>query len=225
MQCIVTRCYHFHNAVHCEKLGHVPKKIDHQVRRLQLLDALWRITRRDGWDAISLRKVAAEAGVSMGMVQHYFTTKDEMLRFAVEMMEEDVRQRIRERVAKLPTPPGPRLLVWTVLSEMIPSPARRSEEVEAAGIFMRRFTLSPASAARFARSGAELRQAIKDQILLARKGSEADADRDAGGLIAILNGLMFDFVTGAQTSETALATMRTQIEFVFGPAADGELDG
>ena len=50
-----------------------------------MLDALWRITRRQGWDAISLRNVAAEAGVSMGMVQHYFTTKDQMLRFAVEI--------------------------------------------------------------------------------------------------------------------------------------------
>lgn len=96
----------------------VPKKIDHQARRLQLIDAVWRITRRDGWDAVSLRKVAAQAGVSMGMVQHYFTTKDEMLRFAIEMISEDVRGRIRARVAKLPEGHGPRLLVWTVLSEM-----------------------------------------------------------------------------------------------------------
>jgi TetR/AcrR family transcriptional repressor of bet genes len=202
----------------------VPKKIDHQARRLELTEALWRITRREGWDAISLRKVAAEAGVSMGMVQHYFTTKDEMLRFAIEMIEEDVRGRIRARVATLPQPHSPRLLVWTVLSEMIPRPTRRTTEVEAAEIFVRRFTLSPASAARFARSGVELRSAIRDQILLSRKGLEQDADRDAGGLIAMLNGLMFDFVTGEQTAESALATMRAQIEFVFGPAENGELD-
>jgi AcrR family transcriptional regulator len=206
----------------------VPKKIDHQARRLELTDALMRITRREGWDAISLRKVAAEAGVSMGMVQHYFTTKDEMLRFAIEMIEEDVRARIRARVAKLPDPHTPRRLVWTVLSEMIPRPARRTAEIEAAEVFIRRFMLSPESKARFVRSGIELRTAIKGQILLSRKGSgpraEADADRDAGGLVAMLNGLMFDFVTGEQTPEGALATMRTQIEFVFGPAANGELD-
>jgi TetR/AcrR family transcriptional regulator, transcriptional repressor of bet genes len=206
----------------------VPKKIDHQARRLELTEALWRITRREGWDAISLRKVAAEAGVSMGMVQHYFTTKDEMLRFAIEMIEEDVRARVRERVAKLPQPHTPRLLVWTVLSEMIPRPTRRTTEIEAAEIFMRRFMLSPESKARFAASGGQLRTAIRDQILLSRKDSgpraEADADRDAGGLVALLNGLMFDFVTGEQTADGALAAMRAQIEFVFGPAADGELD-
>lgn len=202
----------------------MPKKIDHQARRLELTEALWRITRREGWDAISLRKVAAEAGVSMGMVQHYFTTKDEMLRFAIEMIEEDVRARVRARVARQPQPLAPRRLVWTVLSEMIPRPTRRTTEVEAANVFLRRFMLSPASAARFAQSGQQLRQSIRDQILLARKGSAADADRDAGGLIALLNGLMFEFVTGDQTPETALATLRAQIEFVFGPAEPGELD-
>ena len=203
----------------------MPKKIDHKARRLELTFALWRITRREGWDAISLRKVAAEAGVSMGMVQHYFTTKDEMLRFAIEMIEEDVRELVRERVAKLPQPHDPRLLVWTVLSEMIPSTSRREDEVEAAHVFVRRFMLSPASAARFARSGAELRQGIKTQILLARKGSEADADRDAGGLLALFNGLMFDFVTGEQTTQSALETLRVQLDHVFGPATNGEPDG
>jgi AcrR family transcriptional regulator len=201
----------------------VPKKIDHQARRLELTDALMRLTRREGWDAISLRKVAAEAGVSMGMVQHYFTTKDEMLRFVIEMITEDVRRRIRVRAAKLPADSSPRLLVWTVLSEMIPSPARRTAEVEAAEVFVRRFLLSPESSAQFARDGAELKQAIKEQILLGRKGSDADAERDAGGLVAMLNGLMYEFVAGVQTSESALDTMRAQIEFVFGPAEDGEL--
>lgn len=69
-----------------------------------------------------------------------------------------------------------------------------------------------------------LKQGIKDQILLARKGFEADAERDAGGLLTLFNGLMFDFVTGAQTSETALATLRARLDFVFGPAEDGEPD-
>ncbi|MGH3876870.1 MAG: TetR/AcrR family transcriptional regulator [Actinophytocola sp.] len=204
----------------------MPKKIDHRARRLELTEALWRITRREGWDAISLRKVAAEAGVSMGMVQHYFTTKDEMLRFAIEMIEEDVRERVRARVATLPEPHDPRLLVWTILSEMIPSPTRREAEVEATNVFVRRFTLSPASAARFARSGAELRAGLKQLILLARDGSgtDADADRDAGGLVSLLNGLLFDFVTGEQTSETALETLRAQLDFVFGPAPAGDSD-
>jgi phosphopantothenate synthetase len=64
----------------------------------------------------------------------------------------------------------------------------------------------------------------KDSGAAEGKAAVEIADRDAGGLIAMLNGLMFDFVTGEQTAETALATMRAQVEFVFGPGPDGELD-
>lgn len=202
----------------------MPKKIDHRARRLELMEALWRITRREGFDAISLRKVAAEAGVSMGMVQHYFVTKDEMLRFAMEMIEEDVRRRVGARIAALPANHSPRRFVWTMLSEMIPSPARRTLEIEAANVYLRRFMLRPESAARFTENGVRLRQLIRDQILLGRGGDEAAALRDAGGLLALFDGLMFEFATGEQTTATALATLRAQVEFVFGPAEDGELD-
>lgn len=193
----------------------MPKKIDHAARRLELAEALWRLTRRDGWEAISLRKVAAEAGVSMGMVQHYFTTKDEMLRFALEMISEDVRARIRARVAKLPEPPTPRLLVETVLTEMIPRPARRRSELDATAVFIRRFTLKPESAAKLAPGGAELKALLTEQIRLGTNTGKAAAERDAGGLLALLDGLMFAIVTGEQTSASALAILETQLDHVF----------
>lgn len=199
----------------------MPKQVDHQARRLTLLDAMWRITRREGWDAISLRKLAAEAGVSMGQVQHYFTTKDEMLRFAVEMMAEDTRQRVRERVAALPQPYTPRRLVETALTEMIPDFSRRSEEAEAADVWLRRFMLPPEHTTALAQGGNELVAFLVDQIRLSRgdtgPDAQAAAERDAGGLIAMLDGLIFNMVVRHQTTESAIATMRTQLDFVMGP--------
>src|SRR3954467_4457371 len=41
-----------------------------------------RVAAHQGLEAVSLRHVATEAGVSTGMVQHYFRTKDEMMTFA-----------------------------------------------------------------------------------------------------------------------------------------------
>lgn len=87
--------------------GVVPKQVDYEARRRELAEALWRLTRRDGWEAISLRKVAAEAGVSMGMVQHAFTTTDRMLAFAVRTISEDAAERVQARVARLPEPHSP----------------------------------------------------------------------------------------------------------------------
>lgn len=195
----------------------MPKKVDHEARRLELAEALWRLTREQGWDAVSLRKVAAEAGVSMGMVQHYFTTKDEMLRFAMEMISEDVKVRIQARLAALTGPPTPRLLVETVLTEMIPRPSRRATELEAAELFVRRFTLKPESAAKFAASGEAVKTLLVDQLRLARPQATVDTiERDAGSLLAMLDGLMYAIVTGQQTGESALAIMRAQLDYVFG---------
>jgi AcrR family transcriptional regulator len=195
----------------------VPKKVDHEARRTELAEALWRLTRAHGWEAISLRKVAAEAGVSMGMVQHYFTTKDEMLRFAMEMISEDVKARIQARVAAMSEPPTPRLLVETMLTEMIPQPARRESELAAAAVFIMRFTLKPESAAKFAASGEAVKTLLVDQIRLARPDAPADiVERDAGALLAMLDGLMFAIVTHQQTAESALAILRAQLDHVFG---------
>jgi AcrR family transcriptional regulator len=193
----------------------VPKQVDHHARRLQLLDALWRITRREGWDAITLRHLAAEAGVSMGMVQHYFSTKDQLLRFAVEMMGEDVKQRIRLRVAELPQPVGPRQLVQTVLTEMIPNVDRRATEAEAADVWVRRFLLPPDPGSPLHNGYDEVKTLISEQILLVRPG-RTDAERDADALIALLDGLIYHIVTGHQTARGAIAIIEAQLDYVFG---------
>ena len=173
------------------------------------------ITRRDGWDAISLRHVAAEAGVSMGMVQHYFTTKDQMLRFAVEMMGEDTKQRIRARVAALPQPIAPRRLVQIVLTEMIPDPQRRPEEAQAAELWVRRFALAPDPNSQLASGYDDVKNLFADRIGQVRPGKAA-AERDAEALIALLDGLIYNIVTGKQTARTANAIMRAQLDYVFG---------
>lgn len=173
------------------------------------------ITRRDGWDAISLRHVAAEAGVSMGMVQHYFTTKDQMLRFAVEMMGEDTKQRIRARVAALPQPIAPRRLVQLVLTEMIPDPQRRPEEAQAAEVWVRRFAITPDPDSPLASGYDDVKNLFADQIGQVRPGKAA-AERDADALIALLDGLIYNIVTGNQTARTANAIMRAQLDYVFG---------
>ncbi len=190
----------------------MPKIVDHEARRRELAEALWRITRRDGWEAITLRGVAAEAGVSMGLVQHYFRSKDDMLRFALEIIIEDVRAEIRKVVAALPEPRTPRQLVTAVMMALVPGD--RPNEAETAAVFMRRLQLRPESLARLGAGQPDLRDMLANQIRLARP--EIDADLAANGLIALLEGLLFVVVTGQQSSATARAVMAAQLDHVFG---------
>ncbi|MGI5338090.1 TetR/AcrR family transcriptional regulator [Streptomyces sp. CA-181903] len=79
----------------------MPKRVDHEERRRLIAEALWRIASSRGLEGASLRDVAAEAGISLGQLQHYFSGKDEMLVFALEHISALAEARIRERILAL----------------------------------------------------------------------------------------------------------------------------
>ncbi|MFD2796706.1 TetR/AcrR family transcriptional regulator [Promicromonospora vindobonensis] len=57
----------------------MPRVVDHEERRQQIVFALWLVIAQHGIEGVSLRHVAAEAGVSMGRIQHYFGTKESLV--------------------------------------------------------------------------------------------------------------------------------------------------
>ena len=106
----------------------MPKQVDHAARRQELAEALWRVVGRDGFEGVSLRQVAAEAGVSMGLVQHDFRTKDDMLVFSLDVMDQRTGDRFMAALAELPDPPPPRAAVRAFLTQMLPlDPERHAE--------------------------------------------------------------------------------------------------
>ena len=72
----------------------MPKKVDHEQRRRELAAALRRVVSRGGVESASIRAVAAEAGWSLGAVQYYFSTRDELLLFAGRQLQADAEARI-----------------------------------------------------------------------------------------------------------------------------------
>lgn len=56
------------------------------LRRSQILHGAVVVIAREGADRAKLKDVAAEANVSLGMVQHYFRTRDELMAGAFETM-------------------------------------------------------------------------------------------------------------------------------------------
>ena len=72
----------------------MPKKVDHEQRRRDLAAALRRVVSRGGVESASIRAVAAEAGWSLGAVQYYFSTRDELLLFAGRQLLADAEARI-----------------------------------------------------------------------------------------------------------------------------------
>src|ERR687896_126363 len=102
----------------------VPKLVDHEQRREQLAAALWRLVMREGIEAVSVRRVAAEAGCSTGSLRHYFETRSELLAFAMELVVE----RVSARVAAPPAGLDRRAIAEWVPQQVLPvDPERRAE--------------------------------------------------------------------------------------------------
>jgi DNA-binding transcriptional regulator YbjK len=61
----------------------VPKVVDHQERRIKLIEATWRTIVRDGWDAATMSAIATGAGFATGP-RAYLSTKEDLLSAAFD---------------------------------------------------------------------------------------------------------------------------------------------
>lgn len=96
----------------------MPKRVDHGLRRRQITDAVCRITVRGGLGAATFREVAAEAGVSVRLVQYYFGSKDELMLATQRRVSERAVARIVSRRGEDETP---REALLRVLGSFIPT--------------------------------------------------------------------------------------------------------
>jgi AcrR family transcriptional regulator len=57
----------------------MPRNIDHDRRREDIIAAAWRLIAERGLKAATMRELAAEAGFANGALKHYFPGKDEII--------------------------------------------------------------------------------------------------------------------------------------------------
>jgi AcrR family transcriptional regulator len=104
----------------------MPKIVDHAARREELAEALWRVVRRDGIRAASVRTIAAEAGWSAGALRYYFPDQDGLLSFAMDL----VSRRVTERIAAIDAKGSAPTIVLRYLEEVLPLDAERRAEFD-----------------------------------------------------------------------------------------------
>jgi len=170
-----------------------------QIRRTQLTDALLSITATRGLDQVSVREVASAAGVSIGTVQHYFATKDQMLLFAFRQVVE----RTRARVAGIDADNGPRHALGAALRELLPLDQARLAECRVYLAFAARAATSPSLAAvqreTLSAIYADLEQALRAAAAAPSRRANSDTALEARLLLAVADGLMLDAVSAPGT--------------------------
>lgn len=72
----------------------MPKLVDHAAQRERILDALWRVVAAQGAAGISVRSVAAEAGMSKSSLAHYFPSQGALIAAAIEQSMDASQKRV-----------------------------------------------------------------------------------------------------------------------------------
>ncbi|GAA1173499.1 TetR/AcrR family transcriptional regulator [Nesterenkonia xinjiangensis] len=79
----------------------MPKKVDRTARRDEIVRTYLKIAARDGMEAATTRALAAELGVAVGSLWHYFSGFDEVLSSAFRMIFDRTNARIGHLVEGL----------------------------------------------------------------------------------------------------------------------------
>ncbi|SFK31304.1 TetR/AcrR family transcriptional regulator [Amycolatopsis sacchari] len=197
----------------------MPRQVDHEARRRQIAEAVWRLATRGGLENVSLRQVAAEAGVSARLLQYYFGTRDQLLLGALEILNADAEQRARERLMHLDGTGDMRAIVRGVLLEMLPLDAeRRSRHLVHVAFFVR-FLADESLAAAVRHGPRALEDLVTDLIeqgqKLGRARPDVNARAEAAFLLAGAEGLQASMLLGQRTPDEAVALLDHQIDRIF----------
>jgi AcrR family transcriptional regulator len=72
----------------------LPKVVDHEARRRDFIEAAFKTILEEGLAKTTVRAVAKRAGYTTGALVHYFSDKDELIRYVLEENGKTVRERM-----------------------------------------------------------------------------------------------------------------------------------
>jgi len=153
----------------------MPRTVDPVERRARVAAAARAVIARDGLDATSVRRVAAEAGSSTTVVTHYFADKQALLVAAVQDAYAAVAARM---VAHVEAGPGGLPTLRAVLVEALPLDAVRAAEARVWMAFWSAASTSPALRAVQGKGYREWRQLVAQVLAEAVERGEVPADLD-----------------------------------------------
>lgn len=158
----------------------MPRTVDVDVRRREIVEATARLIAAGGIEAATMRDIAAEAGWTTGVVNHYFADKREVL---VRTLEHSLRQRRAAR--RTAGPPLEQLRAELAAALALDDDARRHWLVTLA------FCTQAAGDAELSVVQRDAYRAFRSRIalLVERCRPELDAVVEAEHLIATVDGV------------------------------------
>lgn len=173
----------------------MPKIVDHDERRRVIVEALWRVVARDGAHEVSVRHVAAEAGMPKSSIGHYVGTMPQLLGLAVDqLVEANTDHLMTLDLLELDTEK-----VTEVLVTMVPVTEQRRHRSGVWVLLVAQAGAEPEFAEVLRRLNAAVSEGLRELLSgMARQGllhESRDADVEAGRLHALIDGLSIQCMT------------------------------
>ncbi len=161
-----------------------------------------RITLKGGLSAATFREVAAEAGVSVRLVQYYFGTKDELLLATQRHVAARSIQRLRAWIAE--TDGSPRAWLGAFMGSFIPV----DDETRVAMLMYVALHTESLVHPELARSEAfevprTMHRTIAEQLRRGQTAADVDIDQEATVLTGLVPSLGQSVLDGSMTAEHA----------------------
>lgn len=162
-------------------------RADADTRRAALIEATLDLIAEGGHSAATVRAIALRAGVTQGLIRHYFATKDELIAAAHDALMSTMTEAAEARLSDLPPDPVARLAGFLRNSVTAPVVDPRTFALWAAT--MQEVPRNPALAAVHRRTYHAFRDRLQALIadVLAAQGRPMD---DAQTLAIAGNGLL-----------------------------------
>jgi AcrR family transcriptional regulator len=201
----------------------VPKRVDHEERRRQIADALLRTAAARGLHATGMREVAAEAGVSLRLVQYYFGTKEELLLAAMQHLAARFSARAVARFSESSGsggPASPRDVIAAILAEALPADdERRTFAVLNAAYFALSLSDPALAIGPLVKNSNAVVDVVAAQLRAAHAAGDApalvDPDAEALSLLAMSHGLGTSVLGGQSSAEQAQAVIDYHLRRLF----------
>jgi AcrR family transcriptional regulator len=197
---------------------------DRDAKRQRYVDAVWRIAERDGAERASMRAIAAEAGTSVGMLQHHFTDKDEILVAAIRSRLAAKSAQLARAVDRLGTDADPAQVLTVALRHRLPLTRSLLVEAQVLALWLAGDVQSPLKMAVLEQSERDLFDvvvsALKDARAQGRLGDRVDIEGIAGALVVLNDGLMHGLVLGRYSPRRANEVIQAQISALLNEAPE-----
>lgn len=186
---------------------------DHEARRSQIVGAVKELALDVGLNHVTIAGVAQAAEVSVGLVQHYYSSKEQLLLDTFRTVRQDVLARVdaaivraerrHERIEQM---------LLDGLEQLLPLTRKRRDEVHLvhsfAGAALENAALQPGFREALAEHQSRVEQALENGKLCGEVESATDSPAEAYALLALTDGLA-----------ARLLTQRSQAQRVWARAA------